>query len=264
MGQIHAEDDDGFSGGLRGGGAWRVLGGVLSVHRRDPNAANNMGIDYYETPTTTTGDFGPCCSSPPATLPGITPGALLGHDGLPVNQGNVIDVNGSGEILWWSPGVASPNPIMFTGSGLFAVGTVASPNASNMFAPNSTGTDDATFFETAYLWGTIHGTGADVTLNVSSDDDTLVYLNGSYAGGNPGVHGDTSTILDLGNLSGANTLQVFYADRAQVAAALNLGIDGATISGVPELSTWAMMGLGFAGLGFAAFRRASKPAPSIV
>ncbi len=132
-----------------------------------------------------------------------------------------------------------------------------------MFALNSTGTNNATYFETAYLWGTIDGTGADVMLNVSSDDDTLVYLNGSYVGGNPGVPGETSTILDLGDLSGANTLQIFYADRAQVAAVLNLGIDGAAISGVPELSTWVMMGLGFAGLGFAAFRRASKPAPSV-
>jgi hypothetical protein len=131
-----------------------------------------------------------------------------------------------------------------------------------MYTPNSTGTNDATDFETAYLWGTIFGTGADVTLNVSSDDHTLVYLNGAYVGGNPGVHGVTSTVLDLGDLSGLNTLQIFYADRAQTGAELNLGIDGATISGVPEPSTWVMMGLGFAGLGFAGFRRASKPAPA--
>ena len=226
-------------------------------------AANNMGIYYYETPTVSTGDFGPCCSSPPATSPGITPDALLGPDGLPVNQGNVIDVNGSKEILWWSPGVESPNPITFTGSGVFSVGTVASPDSSTMYAPNSTGTDDSTNFETAYLWGTILGTGADVTLHVSSDDDTLVYLNGSFVGGNQGVHGVEAMDFDLGLLSGANTLQIFYADRAQTGAELNLGIDGASISGVPELSTWVIMGLGFAGLGFAASRRASKPAPSV-
>jgi hypothetical protein len=29
-------------------------------------------------------------------------------------------------------------------------------------------------------------------------------------------------------------------------------------SSVPELSTWAMMALGFAGLGYAAFRRGAK------
>jgi hypothetical protein len=48
--------------------------------------AGSLGINYYETPTTSTGDFGPCCSSPPATLEGITVGAPLGPDGLPVNH----------------------------------------------------------------------------------------------------------------------------------------------------------------------------------
>jgi hypothetical protein len=222
------------------------------------NAANDMSIYYYETPTTSTGDFGPCCSSPsPATLENISTGASLGAGGLPVSVGGpnpIIDVNGSGEILWWSPGVSSPNPITATGSGTISVGTVASPLTYTMYAPNSTGTDDATYFETARLLGTIHGTGVDVTFNVSSDDDTLVYLNGLYVGGNPGVHGETSTLLNLGTFTGPESLEIFYADRAQVGAVLNLGIDGATISGVPELSTWVMMALGFAGLGFAGYR----------
>jgi hypothetical protein len=36
--------------------------------------------------------------------------------------------------------------------------------------------------------------------------------------------------------------------------------DGPPTSAVPEPSTWAMMLLGFAGLGFMAYRRNSKPA----
>ena len=35
-------------------------------------------------------------------------------------------------------------------------------------------------------------------------------------------------------------------------------LDGVTMTAVPEPSTWAMMGLGFAGLGFAAYRRRAK------
>jgi PEP-CTERM motif len=42
------------------------------------------------------------------------------------------------------------------------------------------------------------------------------------------------------------------------------GVDGTTftsaVSAVPEPSTWAMMLLGFAGVGFMAYRRKSKPA----
>jgi PEP-CTERM motif len=34
----------------------------------------------------------------------------------------------------------------------------------------------------------------------------------------------------------------------------------ATVGSVPEPSTWAMMILGFAGIGFMAYRRKSKPA----
>jgi len=38
------------------------------------------------------------------------------------------------------------------------------------------------------------------------------------------------------------------------------GISLSVVSGVPETSTWAMMILGFAGVGFLAYRRKSKPA----
>jgi hypothetical protein len=37
-----------------------------------------------------------------------------------------------------------------------------------------------------------------------------------------------------------------------------------SIAPVPELSTWAMMILGFCGLGFMAYRRRSKPALMVV
>jgi PEP-CTERM motif len=45
----------------------------------------------------------------------------------------------------------------------------------------------------------------------------------------------------------------------------NVGFDQPTPPGTPEPSTWAMMLLGFAGLGFAGYRRAArrgKPAQS--
>jgi hypothetical protein len=45
---------------------------------------------------------------------------------------------------------------------------------------------------------------------------------------------------------------VTFSDSGKNAFEFSLG------SGVPEPSTWAMMALGFAGLGYAAFRRNSK------
>ncbi|MFY9970462.1 MAG: hypothetical protein WAK41_13765, partial [Roseiarcus sp.] len=59
--------------------------------------------------------------------------------------------------------------------------------------------------------------------------------------------------VDLGDISGSASLDIFYADRAQVGAYLAISVSGATTS-VPELSTWVMMALGFAGLGFAGYR----------
>jgi hypothetical protein len=40
----------------------------------------------------------------------------------------------------------------------------------------------------------------------------------------------------------------------------NVVLTGPTVSAVPEPSTWAMMLLGFAGVGFVAYRRKAKPA----
>ena len=41
---------------------------------------------------------------------------------------------------------------------------------------------------------------------------------------------------------------------------LYIGLDDVSVTAVPEPATWAMMILGFAGIGFIAYRRKSKPA----
>jgi hypothetical protein len=217
-------------------------------------SANTLNIDYFAvSEPSTSADFGTCCSSPPATLPNIALGSsLLG--GLPVTSGGLAPVQMvslSGQILWWTPSLS--NGITATGSG-----TVSLPfTNNNLFVPNGTGPNNASAFLTAILSGTIVGTGADVTLTVTSDDDALVYLNGKFVGGNPGVHGAVTSPVDLGVISGPASLEIFYADRAQVAAVLDLSLSGATVSAVPEPSTWAMMILGFFGIGFIAYRRKS-------
>jgi hypothetical protein len=212
------------------------------------NAASTLNVQYFDIKEPTSGDFGPCCSSPPATQVVIAPNSALSN-GRPVTtlaagSGGVIDQNGAGEILWWTPSLATG--ITATGSGVISL-----PFGSNMFAPNSTGGNNSGFFETALFSGTLVGAGNPVSLSLSSDDDALVYLNGLYVGGLPNVHATTSTILNLGSLSGNNSLDIFYADRAQVAAYMSLDVAGASIiAGVPEPATWAMMIVGFGAVGF--------------
>ena len=53
-------------------------------------------------------------------------------------------------------------------------------------------------------------------------------------------------------------MQVYFADRHTTAAYLDLSISGNYTTDVPEVSTWAMMLAGFAGLGFAGYRRGAR------
>lgn len=210
-------------------------------------SASTLTIDYFQVPASPAlPDFGTCCSSPPATGPQIAIGAGL-LNGLPVDTGgNVSMVSSSGQILWWTPGPS----VTFTGSS-----TVTLPFANgSLYAPNGGGGNDTNLFQTAILMGTI-GTGSNVQLTVSSDDDALVYVGGKYVGGNPGVHGTETAQISLGNITGPESLEIFYADRAHTGAVLDVSVTGATISAVPEASTWAMMILGFLGVGFLAYRR---------
>jgi hypothetical protein len=57
------------------------------------------------------------------------------------------------------------------------------------------------------------------------------------------------------HISGTNTLEIFYADREQTGAFLSVDASVTLTGAVPEPSTWAMMILGFCGLGFMAYRK---------
>lgn len=105
-------------------------------------------------------------------------------------------------------------------------------------------------------WGSIDGlTGGNVNLNslaITVDGFTLtgadlVALGASGNGDQASPSGNQLvTITGLGAFT-----QVSFSSTGN-AFEFSLG------SGVPEPSTWAMMALGFAGLGYAAFRRNSK------
>ena len=67
----------------------------------------------------------------------------------------------------------------------------------------------------------------------------------------------TQSSGDATSTDGGLTWNAGYTELASIAVSLD---SDALASAVPEPSTWAMMILGFAGIGFMAYRRTSKPA----
>jgi hypothetical protein len=194
------------------------------------------------------------------STPNVAADSALGPNGFPVVSSpfGISDVGPGNQITWWSP--AFNSNVTSTGTG-----TITLPFGSNMYAPNSTGTNDGTYYETAYFKGSFTLSSSEaVEFQLGSDDDSFIYVDGVLIGQNPGVHGVTNVDFTSPVLpSGPNSIEVFYDDRHTSGAylSLNLETSGVVITpppGVPEPSTWAMLTLGFAGLGLAGYYRGRK------
>lgn len=83
--------------------------------------------------------------------------------------------------------------------------------------------------------------------NVLSDPGPTSFANSPFNVFNPGAAGNFAFTLD-------------YNETFGPPAELLFTVNDVTVGAVPEPSTWAMMILGFAGVGFMAYRRKSKQA----
>lgn len=202
---------------------------------------------------------------------GATPGlvkTMLGPDGLPVEStpGTFGDVNSAGELLWWSPDGVK----VLAGTSFAYPSMPALPFniPMNFFQDGPGGSNGgAAGYTSAILSATfVAPAGGSVTFSLGSDDDAWVFLNGMLVVDNGGIHAIVTAPTEVSDLApgSTNTVEVFFADRHTVQAALVFDADVTlTPTAVPETSTWAMMLTGFAGLGFATYRRARKTAPAI-
>ena len=96
--------------------------------------------------------------------------------------------------------------------------------------------------------------------NVSIFD---IYGLGTSIFNHPAAFGFTNVTDACGAVAGANCNTYEYWDGIHPTAAAHMVIADAFLTAtgaVPEPSTWAMLILGFAGIGFMAYRRKSKPA----
>ncbi len=218
----------------------------LATQARAATVDATLAATYFEIKAGTGApDFGG------SGFPNVAAGSALGPNGMPVVSSTSPGISlvnpTTHEIEWWSP--AMDSDVIKTGTG-----TIALPYASNMYPPNSTGSNDGAAWETAMFSGnfTLASSGV-VSFTLGSDDDSFIYVDGTLIGQNPGLHGVTTVEFDSPTLgAGGHTLNVFFADREDVGAFLSLNLlstDVVITPGVPEPGSWALLVAGAGLLG---------------
>jgi len=223
------------------------------------NASTITGtIEYFSQPEFGVHDFGnPIFCNPCGQHYTNEVKTTLGPNGLPVLNPSytgpaITDLTTGNQLNWW-------NPRQFTGSGTFSTNS-AGLYDQHLFTPNGTGHNDSSNFQTAILTTTNLLANTTYTISYSGDDDVFLGFNGQVISQDGGVHQEGQfTTVSFNTGAADHQLEIFFADRYSVESELDF-----TISAVPEPSTWAMMVMGFAGIGFMTFRRKQRLAVRLV
>jgi hypothetical protein len=139
----------------------------------------------------------------------------------------VHDVDGNGEITWWTPGPT----VTRTGTG-----TVALPiDTRRLFPPNGTGATNAFGYQTAVFRGVLHVPVAErVRFRVGADDAAFLYINGVLVADLGGIHERINLPAVTETLAaGDYCLTLFYADLFPYQAELFLAIETPDVTIAP-------------------------------
>lgn len=101
-----------------------------------------------------------------------------------------------------------------------------------------------------------------MTFTAGHDDGLTLVIGANTVISAPGPTSFAETTVTYTGPSGNLPFQLVYGECCGAPADLEISLP--LTSAVPEPSTWAMMVIGFAGLGFAAFGRSRKSAVSVV
>jgi PEP-CTERM motif len=128
----------------------------------------------------------------------------------------------------------------------------------NLVISNSAGSTTLTGTAGVNVSGSdLTATSSGLFYNFSSSDSASFFFISNFGGGL--LCFNNSAFLCNGGSHSAVDVSI-GATASFIPESGNFEIGVAAVAAVPEPSTWAMMILGFAGLGFMAYRRKSKPA----
>jgi hypothetical protein len=184
-----------------------------------------------------------------------TPTYVFSYNG-PLNWGNTNAQGGSNtgaDLLGLNYNLAqvtwiSGNPSPFTGAP-------TDPFATNPLSVQ--GDSTISFF---HISGS-YSSATPVTGNLTHDDGATLIIGGTTYVSSPGeVFIDTSPEFTVASAPSPVGFDLYYVEANGAPAVLDLNLSGGNLAGpIPEPSTWAMMILGFFGVGLIAYRRKSKP-----
>jgi hypothetical protein len=193
----------------------------------------------------------------PQTVTGFSPS--LGMATTP--DGHVISTTNQGALIEITPGNSTARVIV---NNVFADGVSVSPDGTRIIAENGgliqvydriSGTMLATYSTGNQPDGTgvISGSALNGSIIVAGNDGTIDLIDLS---GNIQTIASGGTRLDYTAPDSTNgSLLIDSADLIYRLSCTGCSIGSPPVDGVPEPSTWAMMILGFAGVGFMAYRR---------
>ena len=234
-----------------------IVGAVVAAAISATPAQAAMTVQYY-TVQDNNRDFSGTGASG-SFINGV--GSVLGPNGLPTvtasNPLNAVDFNSiTKELYWWTPGAPNIN-VVATGTAIIASNSFSD---TTFFPTNGAGSSNGgqNGFQTAIFSGNFFLNSAQsVLFSISADDDAFLFVDGVSVLQNGGIHAATTQNANVSLTQGAHSFKLFYADRQETEAQLTFSLpsDILVTPGVPEPATWAMMILGFGGIGVALRRR---------